>query len=47
MKKAPTHAPKPDILARPRSDFGDLVFPDWVVDKVLREATASYGERLF
>jgi antitoxin (DNA-binding transcriptional repressor) of toxin-antitoxin stability system len=38
--------PKPDILARLREDFGDYVVPDAVVDEILREARASYGERL-
>jgi antitoxin (DNA-binding transcriptional repressor) of toxin-antitoxin stability system len=39
-------APKPDILARLRSDFGDLVIPDEAFDEILREAGASHVERL-
>jgi len=38
--------PKPDILARLRADFGDVVIPDATVDEVLREAGASHAERL-
>jgi antitoxin (DNA-binding transcriptional repressor) of toxin-antitoxin stability system len=40
-------APKPDILARLRADFGDLVIPDQRIEEVLREAGASHVERLF
>jgi hypothetical protein len=38
---------KPDILARLRSDFGDYVIPDVVMDEVLRYARSSYIERQF
>jgi antitoxin (DNA-binding transcriptional repressor) of toxin-antitoxin stability system len=37
---------KPDILARLRADFGDLVIPDGTIDEVLREAGASHVERV-
>jgi len=40
------HAPKPDILARLRADFGDYVLPDETFDEMLREAGASHVERL-
>jgi antitoxin (DNA-binding transcriptional repressor) of toxin-antitoxin stability system len=38
--------PKPDILARLKADFGDLLVSDDVYDEVTREAGASHGERL-
>jgi antitoxin (DNA-binding transcriptional repressor) of toxin-antitoxin stability system len=37
---------KPDIMARLRADFGDLVVPDATVDEILREAGGSHAERL-
>jgi len=39
-------APKPDILARLRADFGALVVPDNTMDEILRGAGAGHGERL-
>ena len=39
-------APKPDILARLRADFGDVVIPDETFEEIRHEAGASYGERL-
>jgi len=39
-------APKPDILARLRADFGDFVVSDKTFDEILREAGASHVERL-
>jgi antitoxin (DNA-binding transcriptional repressor) of toxin-antitoxin stability system len=39
-------APMPDILARLRADFGDVVIPDETVNEILREAGASHVERL-
>jgi antitoxin (DNA-binding transcriptional repressor) of toxin-antitoxin stability system len=39
-------APKPDILARLRADFGDFVVSDDTYDELMREAGASQVERL-
>lgn len=38
--------PKPDILARLKADFGDLVVADEVYDELMRESGASDGPRL-
>lgn len=38
--------PKPDILARLKADFGDLVVADEVYDELMREAGTSDGPRL-
>ncbi len=46
MQPKAKRAPKPDILARLRADFGDYVLPDKTFDEVLREAGASHAERL-
>ena len=35
-------APKPDILARLRANFGDLVISDETYDEVMRQAGASH-----
>jgi antitoxin (DNA-binding transcriptional repressor) of toxin-antitoxin stability system len=40
------HAPKPDILARLRADFGSFVLPDKTVEHVIHEASASDVERI-
>jgi antitoxin (DNA-binding transcriptional repressor) of toxin-antitoxin stability system len=37
--------PKPDIMARLKEDFGEVVMPDRVMDNVRRDANASYLER--
>jgi antitoxin (DNA-binding transcriptional repressor) of toxin-antitoxin stability system len=39
-------APKPDILARLRADFGDLVVSDDAYDELMRDAGASHAGRL-
>jgi antitoxin (DNA-binding transcriptional repressor) of toxin-antitoxin stability system len=39
-------APKPDIMARLRADYGGVVLSDNTVDHVLREAGASHVERI-
>jgi antitoxin (DNA-binding transcriptional repressor) of toxin-antitoxin stability system len=39
-------APKPDILARLRADFGGFVLSDKACDEIMREAKASHVERL-
>jgi antitoxin (DNA-binding transcriptional repressor) of toxin-antitoxin stability system len=39
-------APKPDILARLKADFGDMILPDSAVEEALLEAAASHVERL-
>jgi hypothetical protein len=44
--KKPKRDRKPDILARLRADFGDFVLSDENCEEVLREAGASYIERL-
>jgi antitoxin (DNA-binding transcriptional repressor) of toxin-antitoxin stability system len=40
------NAPKPDIMARLRADFGTLILPDSTIDHVLHEAAASHVERI-
>ena len=37
-------APKPDILARLRADFGKFVVTDETYDEMMREAGASHAE---
>jgi antitoxin (DNA-binding transcriptional repressor) of toxin-antitoxin stability system len=39
-------APKPDILARLRADFGDFVVSDDTYDELMREAGTSHVDRL-
>jgi antitoxin (DNA-binding transcriptional repressor) of toxin-antitoxin stability system len=39
-------APKPDILARLRADFGDFVVTDNTYEEIMREAGGSHVERL-
>ena len=39
-------AAKPDILARLRADFGNLVIPDGVIEEIIQEAGASHVDRL-
>ena len=39
-------APKPDIMARLRADFGDFVVTDHTYDEIMGEAGGSHVERL-
>ncbi len=39
-------APKPDILARLRADFGDFVLSEDAYAEIMQEAGASHVERL-
>jgi antitoxin (DNA-binding transcriptional repressor) of toxin-antitoxin stability system len=40
------NAPKPDIMARLRADFGDFVMEDKTYDEIMHEAEGSHVERL-
>jgi hypothetical protein len=40
------YAPKPDIMARLRADYGALALPDSAVEDAVREAGASHVERM-
>ena len=39
-------APKPDILARMKADFGELIVSDAAYEELMQEARGSHVERL-